>query len=75
MLSIRAIYDGKNFKLLDKIEISEPKEVIITFLDKPGSDFNQEEVYKLAEKGGSFDFLKEPEEDIYTDKNLKVKYK
>ena len=31
-------------------------------------------IYKLAETSGSFDFLNNPEEDIYTDNDLKVKY-
>lgn len=28
----------------------------------------------VAEKGGSFDFLNDTAEDIYSDKDLKVKY-
>jgi hypothetical protein len=72
MLSIKAIYDGKQIKFLEKIYISSPKNVIVTFLD----DENElSDIYKLAEEGGSFDFLKEPQEDIYTDKNLKTRYK
>jgi hypothetical protein len=31
-----------------------------------------QEIYKIAEKGGSFDFLNAPEEDIYFDNDLKV---
>lgn len=75
MLSVKAIFDGNKIKLFDKIEITEPQEVIITFLDTSIQGSTQEEIYKLAEYGGSFDFLKEPEEDIYSDTNLKVKYK
>jgi len=75
MLSVKAIYDGKKVKLLEKVSFTEPKEVIVTFLDKDLSDLDNESIYRLVEKGGSFDFLKEPEEDIYSDDNLKIKYK
>jgi hypothetical protein len=74
MLSIRGIYDGGKIKFLDNIKIEGPKDVIITFLDKEASEITQDELYILAEKNGSLDFLKEPGEDIYTDKNLKRKY-
>ncbi len=72
MLSIKAIYDGKQIKFLEKINISSPKNVIVTFLD---DENESSDIYKMAEEGGSFDFLKEPQEDIYTDKNLKTRYK
>ena len=36
---------------------------------------NNNEIMLVAEKGGSFDFLIDPSEDIYTDNDLKVKYK
>ena len=75
MLSIRAIYDGKNVTLLDKIKITSPQKVIITFLDEIYEDITSEELAKLATKGKSFDFLKDRREDIYSDKDLKVKYK
>lgn len=74
MLSVKGIYDGKEIKFLEKIEISSPKKVIVTFLDDE-TEFPQDTIYKLAEESGSFDFLKEPEEDIYSDEKLKVKYK
>jgi len=74
MLSIRGIYNGGKIKFLDNIKIEGPKDVIITFLDKETSEISNDELYILAEKNGSFDFLKEPGEDIYTDKNLKRKY-
>ena len=33
------------------------------------------EIAKLAEAGGAFDFLADPEEDIYSDEDLKVRYR
>ncbi|MCG3155000.1 MAG: hypothetical protein DKINENOH_01598 [bacterium] len=33
------------------------------------------EIAKLAEKGGAFDFLADPDEDIYSDEDLKVRYR
>ncbi len=74
MLSVRAIYDGKNIKLLEKVDIEQPKEIIVTFLDSNVTSVLQEDLYKLAETDKSLDFLKEPEEDLYSDKDLKKKY-
>lgn len=75
MLSVKAIYDGKNIKLLEKVEVRKPGKVIVTFLDEEDSDINNNEILYVAEKSGAFDFLNDPEEDIYSDKDLKVKYK
>ncbi len=38
-------------------------------------DLPAAEIAKLAEAGGAFDFLAEPEEDIYSDEDLKVLYR
>jgi len=73
MLSVKAIYDGKKLKLLDKVKVTRPHKVIITFLEDD-SDINPQVIYNAAEEGGAFDFLKEPEEDIYTDDDLKKRY-
>ncbi len=74
MLSVKAIYDGKKLKLLDKVKVTRPHKVIITFLEDD-SDINPQVIYSAAEEGGAFDFLKEPEEDIYTDDDLKKRYR
>jgi hypothetical protein len=75
MLSIKGIYDGKQLKLAEKIKIRSPKKVIVTFLDAVEDELGSEELHQLAQKGGAFDFLNNKEEDIYTDKDLKVVYK
>ena len=74
MLSIQGIYDGKRLKLFQHIEISSPKKVIITFLDNIEDEITSNELHYLVEKGGAFEFLNREEEDIYSDKDLKVKY-
>ena len=74
MLSVKAIYDGKKLKLLDKVKVTKPHKVIITSLEDD-SDINPQVIYNVAEEGGAFDFLKEPEEDIYTDDDLKKQYR
>jgi hypothetical protein len=79
MLSVRATYDGKEFKLRKKINIKTPKEVIITFLDpidnnSPDDDPNTAEIHQMVQEGGALDFLNDEREDIYTDDDLKVKY-
>ena len=75
MLSVKGVYDKGNVKFLEDVKIEGPKDVIITFLDIEMQDVSSTDLYSLAEKNGSFDFLKEPEENIYTDKNLREKYK
>ena len=75
MLSVKAIYDGKNVKLSEKVEVKKPVRVIVTFLDDEDTDIKNEEILIVADKGGSFDFLNDPAEDIYTDNDLKIKYK
>ena len=62
-------------KLLEKINISEPQEVIVTFLGTDKDESLHQGIYKIAEAGGSLDFLNAPEEDIYSDDDLKVKYR
>jgi hypothetical protein len=75
MLSVKGIYYKGEIKFLEKIRIECPKDVIITFLDKGIPEVSNDDLYSIAEQNGSFDFLKEPEEDRYTDSNLKKKYK
>ncbi|MBK9330965.1 MAG: hypothetical protein IPM96_00845 [Ignavibacteria bacterium] len=75
MLSVKAIFDGKEIKLLEKIASKKPGKVIVTFPDEDDPVIKNYEILYVAEKGGSFDFLNDPAEDIYSDKDLKVKYK
>ncbi len=75
VISVKGIFDGKKVKLLEKVDINEPQDVIITFLGTSKDELLYQEIYKIAETGGSFDFLNAPEEDIYSDVDLKVKYK
>ena len=51
----------------------EKQEVIITFLCTIKNESLYQEIYKIAEKGGSFGFLNAPEEDICSDNDLKGK--
>ncbi|MFH1003966.1 MAG: hypothetical protein V1781_00465 [Bacteroidota bacterium] len=75
MISVQGIYDGKKLRLLENIKVRTPKKVIITFLEKIEDELTSEELHYLADKGGGFDFLKTKEDDIYSDHDLKVKYK
>lgn len=74
MLSIKGTYDGRVLKLSQDLEIKEPKEVIITFLEGENEGLN-EHILKAAQEGGAFDFLDSEDEDIYSDADLKVNYK
>jgi len=74
MLSVKAVYDGKEIRFHDSIKINTPHEIIVTFLEEPDEDITSSAVQKMAMYGGAFDFLNNEEEDIYTNDDLKVKY-
>jgi len=73
MITVRAIYDGRQVQFFENIPVTRPTKIIVTFLeDEPllsASEISESEMRYLAEKGGSFDFLNDPEEDIYSDYN------
>lgn len=75
MISVQGIFDGKKLRLLDNLKVNTPRKVIITFLDKIEDDLTSEELHYLADKGEAFAFLDNQEDDIYSDRDLKVKYK
>lgn len=72
MLSVKAIYDGHNLRLLENIEINSPQEVIITFLEKDGDDISGKIIQSLVSQNKSMEFLRNDDEDIYSDADLKV---
>ncbi len=74
MLSVIGTYDGKTLKLAETVSIKKPTKVLITFLDETSDDISGKEIAVYVNSSASFDFLKEPEEDIYTDADLKKKY-
>ena len=60
-----------NSELMSLIDVAEKNNQIeVEMVD----DINGENLMKLCEKGGSFDFLLDEREDIYSIKDLKVKY-
>lgn len=75
MLSVRAIYDGKNLKFMEKVNIETPKEVIVTFLEPIEAEPAVAEIQQMVQEGGALDFLNDEREDIYSDDDLKVKYR
>jgi hypothetical protein len=77
MITVRAIYDGRQVKFLENIPVTRPTRIMVTFLeDEPllvDSEISGSEIRNLAEQGGAFDFLNDSEEDIYSDNNLAVR--
>lgn len=64
-----------NLKFVDKVEIKEPQEVIVTFLEASTEDDNlKHELLHVAIHGRAFDFLHD-EDEIYSDSDLKIKFK
>ena len=77
MLSIRATYDGKRLRLAQKVEVKKDEEVIVVFLNRDTvtePEISATQIRELMHQSGSLSFLEREEEDIYTDKDLKVKY-
>lgn len=73
MLSVKGIYDGGKICLIEEVKVKGPRKVIVTFVEE-SEEVLQQAIYTVADKGTTFSFLKEPEEDIYTDKDLRVRY-
>ncbi len=77
MLAVKGFYDGTNIKLVERINISYSQPVIIVFPDVSDIMENtiiQKNIYTLAESGGSFDYLNDPAENIYSESDLKTRY-
>lgn len=55
-------------RLVEIAEKFEPVEIKET-------DFDSQDLMRLAESGGALDFLHDEREDVYTVDDLKVKYK
>jgi predicted DNA-binding antitoxin AbrB/MazE fold protein len=60
--TIRAIYENGTFRPIEKINLPEHQEVEIII----PRDISGEYIALMAERGGSFDFLANQREDIYT---------
>lgn len=61
----KAIFENGVLRPLSKLDLTEHEEVEFIILDK-GDDLPAMAIAKLAETGKSFDFLADPEEDVYT---------
>lgn len=80
MERVRAKFDGEKVILLETVNQTSPVEVVVLFPDElepflPQADITGRTIAALMEENASFNFLHEPEEDIYSDADLKVKYK
>ncbi len=61
--TIRAVYEGGGLRPVERIDLPEQGEVTLVILD---DDVAADAIAQLAASGGSFDFLSDPAEDIYT---------
>lgn len=61
--TVRAVYEGGVLRLLERVELPERGEVTVVILD---DDAPSDAIAQLAMSGGSFDFLADPAEDVYT---------
>jgi predicted DNA-binding antitoxin AbrB/MazE fold protein len=60
--AIEAIYENGCLRLLQKLHLPEHMRLHIAILT---DDIGSMDMAKLAEQGGAFDFLNNPEDDIY----------
>ncbi|MBI4244821.1 MAG: antitoxin family protein [Planctomycetes bacterium] len=60
---IKAVYENGVFKPLEDVSFLDQNQRVKVIINGELSAFN---LAKLAEKSGSFDFLKKQEEDIYS---------
>jgi len=77
MLSLKAKFDGKHLRFSQKVELQQEEEVIIIFLNRDHlqePDFTGEQIQQLLSDSGSLAFLTNDAENVYSDKDLKVKY-
>lgn len=80
MERVKGKYDGKKIILEGPLKKRKPGDVIVIFTDEQNeepvfSDVSGRTIARYMDGNPSFDFLNEPEEDIYSDKDLKVTYK
>ncbi len=62
---IRAIYENGVFKPLDKIDAKEHGRFKLIYIPLEDEE-SPMDLLHMAEEGGSFDFLKEGEEEVYS---------
>ena len=77
MLSVKAKCDGKQLKFAEKVEVSNEEDVIVVFLNRENlmeADVSGVQIQTLLMDSGSLSFLESDLEDVYSDKDLKVKY-
>ena len=72
MLSIQGIYDGKQLKLFEAIDVHTPKKVIVTFLEEVKT--NEENLRNFSAQTNGLAFWENEQENIYQD-YLKPKHK
>ncbi len=76
MVAVNGIYDGETVRLLEPINMPKNTRVIVTVLDETVRDeeLPTSALLRLSAESGALDFLNAPEEDIYSDDDLKVRY-
>jgi len=65
MRTIRAVVRNGNLKPLDPLDLPENARLTVALLDQ--DDLSADALAELARRGGSFDFLNDPREDIYSE--------
>jgi hypothetical protein len=79
MERVKGKYDGEKIILEGPLKKREPGDVIVIFPAKQkvlpsATDVTGRTIARYLDGNPAFDFLNEPEEDIYSDKDLKIKY-
>jgi hypothetical protein len=76
--SLKAVYDGTTLRFAENIAVQTPQDVIVVFLNpinQPTDDLLINDMLQIAANNPALAFLNNAEEDIYTDNDLKKRYK
>jgi len=65
MRTIRAIFQDGNLKPLEPIDWPENTPLTLALLG--GDDLSADAIAEIARRGGAFDFLDDPREDVYSE--------
>ena len=70
----RAKYKDGRLIPLEELDLANDEEVEIIIIEDTEGSISTNDLMKLAEKNESFDFLNNPEEDVYTLNDLKERF-
>lgn len=79
MIKVHTHFIGPDKAIVDRKELGElveaARQIEEVQLIESGEDLPPAALMRLVEEGGSFQFLEDPREDVYTTDDLRVRYR